>query len=111
MGTFVKRDVIVFPFPYSDFSGERRRPALVLADLKGNDIIACMITGQEKEDNYSIELHKSDYADNRTLENDTCYIRPNRLITIDTCVVLYCTARINQSKYDEVIEKIIEIIR
>lgn len=111
MGAFVKKDIIVFPFPFSDLSGEKRRPALVIADLRGNDIIACMITGQEKSDDYSITLSKSDYADSRNLKNDTCYIRPNRLITIDANVVLYCAAKISQSKYQEVIEKIIEIIR
>ena len=111
MGTFVKKDVIVLPFPFSDLSGEKRRPALVLADLQGDDIVACMITGQEKNDKYSIELRQFDFADTRTLEHDICYIRPNRLITIDTSVVLYCKAKIKQSKYDEVIKKIIEIIR
>jgi mRNA interferase MazF len=111
LGTFVKRDIIVFPFPYSDFSDEKRRPALVLADLKGDDLIACMITGERKDDNYSIELEKTDFQDNRSLDRDISYIRPNRLITVDTRVVLYCKAKIKRSKYDKVVEKITNIIK
>jgi mRNA interferase MazF len=43
MAGFVKGDVVVIPFPFSDLSGSKRRPALVLADLRGNDIILCQL--------------------------------------------------------------------
>jgi len=33
MERFVKGDIVVLPFPYSDFSASKKRPALVLADL------------------------------------------------------------------------------
>jgi mRNA interferase MazF len=38
MEGFVKGDIIVIPFLFSDLSGSKKRPALVLADLQGNDI-------------------------------------------------------------------------
>ena len=31
MGKFVKGDIVVIPFPFSDLSGSKRRPALVIA--------------------------------------------------------------------------------
>ncbi|MDR0551364.1 MAG: DUF4160 domain-containing protein [Spirochaetaceae bacterium] len=43
MGAFVKGDVVVFPFPYSDLSSAKRRPALIVCDLPGDDIIACLL--------------------------------------------------------------------
>ena len=46
MGKFVKGDIVVIPFPFSDLSSSKRRPALVLAGLKGNDIILCQITSK-----------------------------------------------------------------
>lgn len=46
MGTFVKGDVVVAPFPFSDLSATKKRPALVIATLTGNDVILCQITTQ-----------------------------------------------------------------
>ena len=44
MGAFVKGDVVVAPFPFSDLSAAKKRPALVVATLAGNDVILCQIT-------------------------------------------------------------------
>jgi mRNA interferase MazF len=40
MGRFVKGEVVVLPFPFSDLSEAKRRPALVLAPLPGVDVVA-----------------------------------------------------------------------
>lgn len=39
MAGFVKGDVVVVPFPFSDLSRAKRRPALVVAELEGEDRI------------------------------------------------------------------------
>jgi mRNA interferase MazF len=44
MGKFMKGDVVVIPFPFSDLSGSKCRPAFVLADLEGDDVVLCQIT-------------------------------------------------------------------
>ena len=46
MGRFVKGDVVVIPFPYSDLSAGKKRPALVVPCLDGDDVILCQITSQ-----------------------------------------------------------------
>jgi len=50
MEKFVRGDIVVIPFPFSDLSGSKKRPALVLADLQGDDIILCQITSQHTKD-------------------------------------------------------------
>jgi mRNA interferase MazF len=41
---FIKGDVVVIPFPFSDLTQSKRRPALVIAELEGDDLILCQIT-------------------------------------------------------------------
>ena len=61
MEKFVKGDVVVLPFPFSDLSASKKRPALVIAALEGDDIILCQITSKARTDNYSIILNNSDF--------------------------------------------------
>lgn len=62
MGQFVKGDVVVLNFPFSDLSQTKRRPALVLAALQCNDLILCQITSQAREDRYSVRLDTADFV-------------------------------------------------
>lgn len=41
MGEFVKGDVVVAPFPFSDLSAAKKRSALVVAALTGDDVLLC----------------------------------------------------------------------
>jgi mRNA interferase MazF len=43
---FVKGDVVVVPFPFSDLTQAKRRPALVISKLEGDDLILYQITSQ-----------------------------------------------------------------
>ena len=61
MERFVKGDIVVIPFPFSDLSDVKRRPALILASLRGEDIILCQITSQNIRDQYAIYLDTSDF--------------------------------------------------
>ncbi len=110
MERFMKKDVVVVPFPFSDLSHSSRRPALVIADLKGDDLILCQITSQTKSDNYSIPLTNNDF-DKGKLKRGNSNIRPNRLFTADYHIILHKTGTIKNKKMDEVIKKIIQIIK
>ena len=61
MERFVKGDVVITPFPFSDLSSSIKRPALVVASLKGDNVILCQITSQSRDDPYAIELKKGDF--------------------------------------------------
>lgn len=81
MEEFIKGNVVVINYPYSDLSSQKKRPALVVATPKGQDLILCQITSQVHHDNYSIKLDNSDFK-SATL-NQTSYIRPNKFISIE----------------------------
>lgn len=93
MGRFVKGEVIVVPFPFSDLTGSKPRPALVLASLAGDDVVLCQITSQQRPgDSYSIPLVKADFE--RGSLPMASYIRPNRLFTADSHIVIRCAGTI-----------------
>ena len=62
MERFVKGDVVILPFPYTNFSSTKKRPALVVAQLKGNNVILVQITSQRRDDDDAIELKDSDFS-------------------------------------------------
>jgi mRNA interferase MazF len=108
MGRFIKGDVVVLPFPYTDLSGAKPRPALVVAPLTGDDALFCMITGRSRADGYSVQLSLTDFQ-NGSLPHDSV-IRPNRLFTGDENIVTRLAGQITDQKKDEVIQKILDIL-
>jgi mRNA interferase MazF len=81
MAGFVKGDIVVVPFPFSDLTGSKRRHALVLMDLPGDDIILCQVTSQFSKDIFAVEINPTDFA-NSSLPL-TSNIRPTRIFTAD----------------------------
>ena len=109
MERFVKGDVVVLPFPFSDLTLSKRRPALVVAAPGGDDLILCQITNQSVNDNLSIELQNKDFAGGSL--NKPSNIRPNRIFTADRHIILYRVGSLNQEKLSSVTARIIEILK
>ncbi len=58
----MKGEVVVVPFPFSDLTQAKKRPALVISALKGDDLILCQITSQAIKDDYAVSLSDQDFA-------------------------------------------------
>jgi mRNA interferase MazF len=109
MATFVKGDVVVVPFPFSDLTQAKRRPALIVASLEGKDLILCQITSQIISDRDAISLQSSDFSEGGLNQNSN--IRPNRLFTADRGIILYKAGQVKLEKLNETIAKIVEILQ
>nr|NQU91254.1 type II toxin-antitoxin system PemK/MazF family toxin [Bacteroidota bacterium] len=109
MERFVKGDVVVLPFPFSDLSLAKRRPALVLSGLLGDDIILCQITSQFVKDDYALELNTSDFAIGSLKKPSN--IRPNRLFTADRNIVIRKVGTLNPDLYEQVAIRLCDLIR
>ncbi len=79
MERFVKGDVVVVPFPFSDLTQSKRRPALVIAELEGDDLILCQITSQSIKDKYAVSIYETDFEtallDRKAMYDQTVYLR------------------------------------
>jgi mRNA interferase MazF len=104
----VKGDVVVVPFPFSDLTQAKRRPALIIAVLEGNDLLLCQITSQRVRDSYAISLEDKDFEVGGLRQKSN--IRPNRLFTADQRIVLYKAGHLRNAKVREVIRTIVEIV-
>jgi len=100
----VAGDVVVLPFPQVDLRRGKRRPALVVVDLAGDDLILCQITSQTHHDRYSISLDNNDYQTGKLSVRS--YVRPNRLFTVEQSVILYTAAHVTGVKLDETLAKL-----
>jgi mRNA interferase MazF len=52
MARFVKGDVLTHA---------KRRPALVIAELEGDDLILCQITSRQTKDKYAVLIKENDF--------------------------------------------------
>ena len=109
MEEFVKGDVVVLPFPFSDLSNSKRRPALVVANLKGEDTILCQITSKTRIDDYSVILTNEDF--NKGSLDCVSLVRTSRLFTADKSLILYKIGSIKKSKIKEIERELVEIFK
>ena len=109
MARFVKGDVVVVPFPFSDLSQSKRRPALVITPLEGDDAILCQITSKAINDTYAIPINDTDFSSGSLKQPGN--IRPNRLFTADSHIILYRVGSIKLEKLAAIVEKVVEIIK
>lgn len=109
MAGLVKGDVVVVPFPFSDLTHSKRRPALVLTALQGNDLILCQITSRTIKDCYAVLIQENDFESGGLRQESNA--RPNRLFTADEHIILYRIGNLKKPKIEQIIYTITEIIK
>jgi mRNA interferase MazF len=98
----VAGEIVVIPFPRTE--SEKRRPALVIADLPGADLILCQITSRAHSDAFAVPLDASDCE--RGQLDQPCFIRPQRLFTVEQHVILHSVGKVTAEKFDEVFKRV-----
>lgn len=109
MERFVKGDVVVVPFPFSDLTRSKRRPALVIGELEGNDLILCQITSHSVRDRYAVPIDENDFETGTLRQRRN--LRPNRIFTADRHIILYRAGHLKPEKMNEVIKEIVGFLR
>jgi mRNA interferase MazF len=78
--------VVLVPFPFSDLSRSKIRPALVLADAGRSDWILCQITSKSYADACAVRLDNVDFAEGGL--RIASYVRPGKLFTANGTLIL-----------------------
>ena len=108
MERLVKGDVIVLPFPFTDLSSSKKRPALVLAGIGGTDYIMLQITSKNVRDPYAIPLSDDDFQSGSLKQSSN--IRPNKIFTLHHELVLSKIGHLTDGKINECVQRVCHII-
>src|SRR3989344_1549967 len=109
MEGLVKGDVVVLPFPFSDLSANKRRPAVVVTKGEYGDVILCQITSKAKKGAETVELRNKDFHEGKL--KITSYVRPRKIFTADLGLVLYRACKIKKEKTTEIEDAICRIVK
>jgi mRNA interferase MazF len=109
MGGLVTGDVVVVPFPFSDLSSAKKRPALVLATPDGDDVILCQITSRLVSDRYAILISEDDFSSGSLRQESN--VRPTRIFTADTSIIEYKAGHLNSVVMEKITDRVIGILK
>ncbi len=111
MARFSRGDIVILPFPFSDATGAKRRPALVLAELPfmgGMDYLVCMISSQKTSDPHSFEILPSDLVTGRLAVQS--YLRPMYLFGAEGNAIVRRVAVMNPATLSRVAKTIVSVV-
>jgi mRNA interferase MazF len=100
---------VLVPFPFSDLSRSKLRPALVLADAGRDDWILCQVTSNPYGDARAIALTDASFRTGSL--RVTSYARPGKLFTANHDLVVAHLASLAGGTFSQVIDAVIDILR
>jgi mRNA interferase MazF len=101
--------VVLVPFPFSDLSKAKLRPAVVLADAGRGDWILCQITSNPYSDLHAEQLTADDFLSGSLPV--VSYARPGKLFTANHDLMVSETGTLTPESFRRLIEAVIDILR
>ncbi|MFY9260550.1 MAG: type II toxin-antitoxin system PemK/MazF family toxin [Gallionella sp.] len=109
MDAFAAGQVVIIPFPFSDLSAQKFRPAVVLAAAGRGDWVLCQITSNPYADAGAVEINQHDFCEG-SLQRIS-YARPNKLFTANDSLFASQVGTLTASRFSDLIEAVIVLLR
>lgn len=99
-------DIVLLPFPYSDLSGSKVRPCIVISNSildTSSDVIVAQITSVSRNDGFDFLL------ENRNLTNSlerVSYVRTCKIFTCEKSTIFRKLSKLNSPTLEILLEKI-----
>ncbi|MEK6873899.1 MAG: type II toxin-antitoxin system PemK/MazF family toxin [Nanoarchaeota archaeon] len=103
---YEQRDIVLIPFPYSDLTENKQRPALIISNSKINqteDRICCLVTSKIHEND--IKIGKNDFESGSLPFKSA--VRSHRIFTIHEGIIKRKLCSIKKDFYGKVFNEII----
>ena len=101
--------VVLVPFPFSDLSQAKLRPAVVLADAGRGDWILCQVTSNPYGDPRAVRLTASSFSSG-SLRAES-YARPGKLFTASRDLMVAQVGVLNADARQQVVNATVAILR
>ena len=103
------RKVVLIPFPFSDLSQSKLRPAVVLAKAGREDWVLCQVTSKPYGDDRSILLNDTGFEEG-SLRVES-YVRPGKLFTANQSLIVSDVGRLKEATFNQIIDVIVAILK
>ena len=100
--------VVLVPFPFSDLSQAKLRPAVVLADAGRGDWVLCQITRNPYGDARAILLEDASFAVGAL--RVTSYARPGKLFTANRTLMVTQVGTLKAEPLQQIIEAVVALL-
>lgn len=107
MGTYSVGEVVLVMFPFSNLSGQKLRPALVVAVVEFGNLVLCQITSRPYSSKESIRIEASDFQQGGL--PITSYVRPDKLFTADGSIIQSSAGHLNTKTTTKILNHICTI--
>ena len=102
-----KGDIVLIPFPFTDLSGNKNRPAIILVDSE-EDVTVCFITTQLRlKSEFDILLQPS-YQNGLKRAS---MIKLNKLATIDKELIIGKLGRLDKNNLNMMNQNLLKILK
>ena len=109
---FNQGDILIVPFPFSNLSGIRQRPVLVLSKTnylrECEDVVTCGITSNLKDSKYSLLINNSNLIEGSIPIKSR--IKVDKLFTLEQSIVIKKLGRIKKETMNKVKEEFLKLI-
>ncbi len=109
MVTLTAGAVVLVPFPFSDLSQAKLRPAVVLAAAGRGNWILCQITSNRYGDARAITLDDESFAVGSL--RVASYARPGKLFTANRDLIVVPVGNLKAESLKQIIDAVVDILR
>lgn len=101
--------VVLVPFPFSDLSRSKLRPAVVLAEISREDFVLCQVTSNPYTDANAIEITDDSFTSGSLKR--VSYARPGKLFTANADLFQGTAGKLKGEVRSEIVEAVAELLR
>ena len=103
---FRKGDIVLIDFPFSNLKESKKRPAIVISNIKGENLILCQITTVKRST--QVTLKKEDTYNGLRVDS---FISYDTIFTIHSSKVIFRIGEVKEEILIELQNKLIGIIK